>query len=518
MTNQKRNNLNIKKTGLLILVAAIFISVAVSCSGYSNSQTDLNTADNRNSEDTTFGNSGTNELGLEQGSKDETTEEQYPTQQLAHSNSFDSNLNLAQLFEAFWTSRELLQDNFFEQPVDDRTLAAGALNGLEEFLKENNISISDIELPTDSPTAESTAKKANTPKDLIELFLPFWETWNKLPYLELPEGTSPTTMMRQALSGMIASLDDPYTNYRDPDLSERRNTTLSGEYEGIGAWVDVEAEYLTVVSPIQGTPAEKAGLLPGDQIIAVDGVDMTGVDPNIALKRVVGQAGTKVILTLAREGVDPFDVEIIREKITIPLIETEMLEGGIAYLKLIRFYTDSDLDVNNALKELLAQNPKGLIFDLRGNGGGFLHTVVNISSEFITEGNILIEEFSDGYQRTFPVTDTEGIATEIPLVVLIDQGSASASEIFAGAIKDYQRGILVGQTSFGKGLVQLPVTLPENQGSLTITIARWFTPNGTEIQEIGIDPDYFIEYTQDDFDQGLDPQLQKAIELLTTGQ
>ena len=517
MRNKKKNLITIK-TPFLLLFTFILISAVVSCSGYSKSDTVSNTENSQLTGPETHVNSDPADNETETGLEENGAQEQDSTSQQHNSNGFDSNLNLSQLFEAFWTSRDLLHDNFFEQPVDDRTLAAGALSGIEDFLKENNIDPSTIELPSDAPTAEYSAKKADTPKDLIEMFSPFWETWNKLPYLELPENTTPTTMMRYALSGMAASLDDPYTNYRDPELSERWNTSLSGEYEGIGAWVDVQAEFLTIISTIQGTPAERAGLLPGDEIIAVDGIDMTGVDPNIVLKRVVGDAGTKVVLTISRIDVEPFDVEIIREKITIPLIETEILDGEIAYLKLIRFYSGADLDVRNALTELLAQNPKGLIFDLRGNIGGYLHTVVNLTSDFIPEGNILIEEFSDGSQKTYPIRDANGIATEIPLVVLIDEGSASAAEIFAGAIKDYQRGILVGQTSFGKGLVQLPITLPDNQGMLSITIAKWFTPNGTIIHEIGIDPDYFVEYTQEDFDQGLDPQLQKAIELLTTGQ
>ena len=514
----KKKYLISNKTPLLLLITLILITAAISCSGYPVSKPSSSNENNQHTESESLANSDTSVSDAEPELQTDVTQEQAPTLHQPQSNSFDSDVNLSQLFEAFWTARELLHDNFFEQPVDDQILAAGALSGLEEFLKDNNIAYATLQLPSDAPTAEYTAKKANTPSEIIEIFSPFWETWNKLSYLELPEDTTPTSMMRHALTGMAASLDDPYTNYRDPELSERWNTSLSGEYEGIGAWVDVEADFLTIISPIQGTPAEEAGLLPGDQIIAVDGIDMTGVDPNIVLKRVVGKAGTKVVLTISRENVETFDVEIIREKITIPFIESEMLEGGIAYLNLMRFYNGADLDVRNALTELLAQNPKGLIFDLRGNVGGYLHTVVNIASDFIPDGNILIEEFSDGSQKTYPVRNANGIATEIPLVVLIDEGSASASEIFAGAIKDYERGTLVGQTSFGKGLVQLPITLPDNQGTLSITIAKWFTPNGTKIHEIGIDPDYFVEYTQEDFDQGLDPQLQKAIELLTTGQ
>ncbi|NIV12237.1 MAG: PDZ domain-containing protein [Aliifodinibius sp.] len=431
--------------------------------------------------------------------------------------SFQEDVDLVKLFEAFWNARELLHDNYLEQPIDDQVLANGAIEGLNLFLEGNNASLSEIELPEDAPTPEETAKQAKTPKDVTQAFLPFWEAWNKLSYLELPEDTTKTTLMRQALTGMVASLEDPYTNYFDPDLAEQMNIHLGGEYEGIGAYVDVGLEYLTIISSFEGSPADEAGLKPGDQIIAIDGDDMTGVDPSIALKRVLGDAGTKVILTIKRENLEtPFDVEIIRRKITIPNIESEILEGNIAYLKLLSFYDGGDVAVRNTLDDLLSKNPKALIFDLRGNGGGFLHTVVNITSEFIEDGNVLIEEFSDGSQKNYPIRNSKGVALEIPLVVLVDEGSASASEIFAGAIQDNGRGILVGQTTFGKGSVQLPITLPDDQGLIRITIARWLTPNERTIHEIGIEPDFIVELTEDDFDSDRDPQLEKAIELLTS--
>jgi carboxyl-terminal processing protease len=316
---------------------------------------------------------------------------------------------------------------------------------------------------------------------------------------------------------MVAALDDPYTNYYDPDLAEQWDTEMSGEYEGIGAWVEVETEYLTIISPIKNTPAEEAGLQPGDQIIAIDGDDMTGIDPNIVLKRVLGPAGTKVTLTILREGTEkPFEVEIIRRKIVIPYIEYEILPGNIAYLKLIRFYEGGDQEFRNALEELLSENPTGLIIDLRKNPGGFLHIVVNITSEFLTGGNVLIEEFSDGSRKTYPAITSRGIAPEIPLVVLVDEGSASASEIFAGAIQDYDRGIVIGTTTFGKGLVQLPITLPDDQGLVSITVARWLTPNEDTIHQIGIEPDIIIEPTEEELENELDPQLDEAVRILSS--
>lgn len=518
MRNHKKINIT-SKTVLPLLIVTILLVATASCSGYQIATTGSDSETNQPGANQPQENSSTPSNNSSQESQTEVIEEAIPTEQNISSNVFGSDVDFPQLFEAFWKTRELLHDNFLEQPVDDQVLADGALKGLEEYLEQNDISLSTIELPNDAPTPESLAKEAKTPKEATEAFLPFWEAWNKLPYSQLPEDTSPTSLMRKALTGMVAALDDPYTHYFDPDRSLQWDIDLSGEYEGIGAWVDVDAEFLTIISPIKGTPAEEAGLRSGDQIIAIDGDDMTGVDPYIALKRVLGEAGTKVILTILRETIEePFDVEIIRQRISIPYIETEILEGGIAYLKLIRFYESADTDLRNALQGLLDENPQGLIIDLRGNPGGYLHIVANITSEFISDGIILIEEFSDGSQKTYPVSKSRGIATEIPLVVLIDQGSASASEIFAGAIKDYGRGLLVGQTSFGKGVVQQPITLPDDQGMVVITIARWLTPNGELIHEVGIEPDYVVEFTESDFDQNLDPQLQKALELLTTGQ
>jgi len=427
--------------------------------------------------------------------------------------------DLSQLFTAFWKTRELLHDNFLEQPVDDQVLANGAIAGLTQFLESVNLSLDEVQLPDDAPQPGELAKDSDIPDEAQEAFLPFWEAWAKLEYLPLPEDTTPTHIMRAALTGMVEALDDPYTNYFDPDLAEQWNTDLSGEYEGIGAWVDVDGEFLTIISPIRDTPAEAAGLRSGDQVIGIDGDDMTGVDPNITLKRILGPAGTKVTLTILREGeTTPFDVEIIRKKITIPYIETDMLDGDIAYLKLIRFYENGDTDVTDALKSLLAENPKGLIMDLRGNPGGYLHIVVNIASEFLDDGIVLIEEFSDGSQKDYPVRSSKGIATDIPLVVLVDGGSASASEIFAGAIQDYGRGTVIGQTTFGKGLVQLPITLPDDQGLVSITVAKWLTPNGTTIHHLGIEPDISVELTDEDVQNNLDPQLDKALEVLNNQQ
>ncbi len=321
-------------------------------------------------------------------------------------------------------------------------------------------------------------------------------------------------LMQGAIEGMLNALEDPHTSYMDPFEYEQASTALDGTYEGIGAWVDTNAEFLTIVSPMPNSPAEGAGLLPGDEIIAVDGEDMTGIDGNLVIRRVLGPAGTTVELTIRRANEPlPFTVEVTRESILIPTVESEVLEEEIGYIQLFMFGRNSLRDLRSALREVMSQDPRGLIIDLRGNGGGFLDLAVDVTSEFISNETILIERFGDGREEVYTAS-RGGRATEIPLVVLIDGGSASASEIVAGAIQDHERGLLVGEASFGKGSVQNWVPLDNDKGAVRITIARWFTPEGRQIAEIGLDPDVVVEITEEDLAAGLDPQLEEAVRLI----
>jgi carboxyl-terminal processing protease len=221
-----------------------------------------------------------------------------------------------------------------------------------------------------------------------------------------------------------------------------------------------------------------------------------------------------VTLTILREGEpEPFDVTITRANITVPSVDSEMLDGNIGYIQLFTFGDSTTEDLRSALEELLAQKPKGLILDLRNNGGGGLQTSIEVASEFVGDGVIMYEEYGDGTRDTYNAIKG-GLATEIPLVVLVNEGSASASEIVAGAIQDTGRGQLVGVTSFGKGSVQNWIPLKDDQGAVRVTIARWLTPNGRTIHEIGLEPDIVVELTEEDIAAERDPQLDKAIELL----
>ncbi len=324
--------------------------------------------------------------------------------------------------------------------------------------------------------------------------------------------------MRGAIRGMLESLGDEHTSYLDPAMFERTNATLQGEeYEGIGAWVDITGEYLTIISPMPGSPAEKAGLKTGDKVIAIDGVDMTGLDGEVVRQRVLGPKGSTVTLTIRREGVEqPFDVKVTRDAIVVPSVAGKMLDNKIAYVQLLTFGNNTNKDLQKTLKSLLDQNPHGLILDIRDNGGGYLTTAIEVTSQFIDQGTVMYEQYGDGREEAYQ-SEGGGVATKIPLVVLINHGSASASEIVAGAIQDRGRGYLVGVTSYGQGSVQSYTELENKEGAIRVTIARWLTPDKRQISKVGLQPDFPVEITEQDIANGKDPQLQQAIDVLLKG-
>jgi carboxyl-terminal processing protease len=364
--------------------------------------------------------------------------------------------------------------------------------------------------PTPTPPPASDLSGQNS-----QLFAAFWQAWQLVHDKYVDQPVDDTALMRGAIKGMLEALGDQHTSYMDPIQYKDATTTLQGEYEGIGAWVNTDGEYLTISEPMPGSPAEQAGLKPGDQIIAIDGADMTGILPELARQKVLGPKGTTVKLTIKREGTDqPFDVEVTRASITVPSVTSKMLDGNVAYIRLYTFGDTTTSELRKALDTLLAQKPVGLILDLRNNGGGYLQTGIEVASEFIDKGVIVIEESGDGSRQNYDALPG-GKATDIPMVVLVNKYSASASEIVAGAIQDHGRGKLVGETSFGKGSVQSWIPLMDNQGAVRITIARWLTPNGRQINKKGLTPDVEVTLTDQDTQANKDPQLDKAVELLT---
>ena len=317
-----------------------------------------------------------------------------------------------------------------------------------------------------------------------------------------------------AIETMVASLNDPYTKFLDPKEFSEETNSIKGSLKGIGIQIGVQEGKLTVSAPIEDTPAEKAGLLAGDEILSIDGKSTKGITVDKAAEQIRGEEGTAVTLVVKRKDQEPKSYTITRAEIEIKSISQKVPENvtmpkDIVYIRLSSFIS------RNASKEfsdILAKNPdmKAVIVDLRSNPGGLLSNAIYISDMFLNGGAIVSTVDRDGYKETQKAA--RGVLTTKPVVVLIDKGSASASEIFSGAIKDNKRGVIVGTQSFGKGLVQEINKLPNNAG-INITIQKYLTPNGTDIHKKGITPDVVVEITEDDIKNKNDVQLKKAIEV-----
>ncbi len=367
--------------------------------------------------------------------------------------------------------------------------------------------------PIVTTTTPSDSQGA-TPADLQALFKPFWEAWDIVHQQYVDQPVDDTKLMQGAIHGMMQSLGDLHTIYLNPQEYKDATSSLQGSYAGIGAYVDTNSQLLTIVRPIPNSPAEKAGLQKGDQIIAVDGQDMTALEPELVRQKVLGQPGTTVKLTILRPGQDkPFDVEITRANIIVPSVTSRMLDNKIAYIQISTFGDNTTQDFHNQLSQLIAQNPKSLIIDLRDNGGGYLDTAISVASEIVPNGVIVYEKYGDGTKKPYN-SIPGGLATNIPVVVMVNGYSASASEIVAGAIQDSGRGKLVGEKSYGKGTVQNWDPLSNDQGAVAVTIARWLTPKERTIDKLGLTPDVVVTLTADDLKAGRDPQLDAAIHLL----
>jgi carboxyl-terminal processing protease len=352
------------------------------------------------------------------------------------------------------------------------------------------------------------------PEDKSHLdFSLFWEVWDKVSATYLDKSAvKPREMIYGAIKGMVASLGDPYTAFLPPEENKEVKEDLNGKFEGIGIQLGYRDGTLAVVAPLAGSPAEKAGIRAGDLIIKIDDKETIGVSLPEAVKLIRGEKGTKVKLTLIHEAeMETFDREIVRETIIVPSVELSYVENDIAHLKLTRFSDTTNEEWLKAVDEIVSHQPlvKGVILDLRNNPGGYLTGSVFIASEFLPSGVVVQQQNADGTKETFSV-DRLGKITTQSLVVLVNEGSASASEIVAGALKDYGRAKIIGEKSFGKGTIQEAYDIGEGSG-LHITTARWLLPNGDWIDKKGITPDYEIA---DDTKTEEDEQLDKAVEVL----
>ncbi len=366
----------------------------------------------------------------------------------------------------------------------------------------------------------ASGNQGGTPAELQSLFVPFWQAWGIIHQQYVDQPVDNTKLMEGAINGMMESLGDPHSTYMNPQVYKDATTQLQGSYAGIGAYVDTNATLLTITKPMPNSPAEKAGLKAGDQVIKVDGQDVTTLPPEAVRQKVLGPEGSKVTLTIQRTGVDtPIDFDITRATIVVPSVSSKMLDNNIAYIQITTFGESTASDLHTQLGQLMSKNPKGIILDLRDNGGGYLDTAISVIGEFIPSGVAVIEKSGDGTEKSYEV-QKGGLATDskVPMIVLVNAYSASASEITAGTLQDYGRAKLLGETTYGKGTVQNWVPLSDSQGAVRITIARWLTAKGRTIDKKGLTPDIVVKMTADDVNAGKDPQLDAAVKQLTTPQ
>jgi len=348
----------------------------------------------------------------------------------------------------------------------------------------------------------------------------YWEVWHRVEEQFYGDIPNEPVSIYGAIKGALGTLDDPYTIFIEPEPAAHEKAQLEGQFGGIGAFVSRDEEGRVILEPMRDQPAEKAGLQANDILVAVDG---TPILPEMTTDEIVllirGEVGTEVVLTVEREGSDsPVDISIERAIIETPSAHWRILEEDptVGYIQLTAFTERSNRELDQAFEELIDQGAQSFILDLRNNGGGLLDAAVDVTSQFIREGVVVREDRKNAGERVYDVTGG-GNALDQSLVVLTNGGTASASEIVAGALQDYDRATLIGEKTFGKGSVQLIYELSDDS-RLHVTVAKWFTPSGNAIDGIGLQPDIEVPVTEEDRSQGRDPQLERAISFLQNGE
>ncbi len=322
-------------------------------------------------------------------------------------------------------------------------------------------------------------------------FQMYWEIWKKLQQKYVEQNVKDSDLFYGSLQGMVAALNDPYSIFLPPQKAARFQQDLSGSFSGIGAELGMKKDIITIIAPLPDSPAERAGIKAGDNILAVDGKETYSWTLDEAVNKIRGPKGALVKLLILHSGKNtPREISIMRDTIVIKSVTWEMKNDNVAYIKISSFNEDTADLFDKAIRQLTLKNPRSLILDLRNDPGGFLDTAVRVASEWIPEGTIVEEKFSDGHVEKY-VSNGKHRLMDLKTVVLVNQGSASASEIVAGALQDYGKGKIVGEKSFGKGSVQDYEQLPDGSG-LKITVAEWLTPKGRHINKNGIEPDQKI--------------------------
>ncbi|NUM25157.1 MAG: S41 family peptidase [Candidatus Buchananbacteria bacterium] len=361
-------------------------------------------------------------------------------------------------------------------------------------------------------------------------FQEFWQVWKYIKENYVQSDVTDTQLFYGAMAGLVGALDDPYSVFFDPEISEKFEEELSGSFEGIGAEIGIKEGQLTVIAPLEGTPAKQAGLSAGDAILAIDGYDTAGIALDYAVSKIRGDKGSEVVLSIYRTGdSEPHDVTIVRDTIEIDSVKLsrksadgkpeegfELKDGDIAYIELSYFNENTLADWNKTIQEALAANPKGIVLDLRNNPGGFLQTAIEIAGEWVNGKEVVYERLRDGVKIAHNA-NRQARLNDFPTVVLVNRGSASGSEIVAGALQDYDEATIIGETTFGKGSVQ-DLKKFKDGSAVKLTIAEWLTPLERNINKEGIKPDIEVVMTREDYENNRDPQLDRALEFLRNGQ
>lgn len=341
-----------------------------------------------------------------------------------------------------------------------------------------------------------------------------WDVWSRVKNDYVHKNTPDTKLFYGALAGIVASLGDPYSVFLTPETSEKFHESLSGSFQGIGAEIGIKKNQLLIITPLPDTPADKAGLRTGDKILKIDRVNTAGMPLDEAVSKIRGKKGTTVVLTIYRDGEEKErDVSIVRSTIEVKSVTWKLLDDPtIGYVKVSNFNEDTEGRFQEAVNYMLGKRVKGIILDLRNNPGGFLDTAIQMAGYWVDGQTVVIEQYDGDHREEFKARMNARLE-KMPTIVLVNEGSASASEIVSGALQDYGSATLVGMKTFGKGSVQDVKPLKDGS-SVKLTVAKWLTPKGRMIDEEGIKPDIEVEISKEDFEANRDPQLQKATELL----
>ena len=367
---------------------------------------------------------------------------------------------------------------------------------------------------SDTKLNEAIVVNKDSNKDVD--FSLFWKTWDLLKSKYVDSQTlDAQKLVYGAIKGMLQATGDPYTAFLDPNENKQFGEEISGNFEGIGAELGIKNGVLTVIAPLEGTPAEKAGIRAGDKIVKIDGKMTSDMSIDDAVSLIRGPKNTEVALTIFRNGSDETqEIKVQRNVINVKSVKMENKENSIAYIQISRFGEDTTKEFTDAINKVVAQRSKGLILDLRNDPGGYLNTSIDIASKLLPKNKVVVIEEDSKKNQKKMYTMGGDVASSIETVVLINEGSASASEILAGALKENRDNVtLIGKKSYGKGSVQEFIDLPQAT-AVKITVARWLTPNGEQINEQGIKPDEEITLSNDDYQNDRDPQLDVAIKKL----